>query len=29
MARIALFTMLALLVVSVLAACGGHGGGGY
>jgi hypothetical protein len=29
MARIALILSLALLLVSVLAACGGHGGGGY
>jgi hypothetical protein len=29
MTRIALILALGLLVVSVLAACGGHGGGGY
>jgi len=29
MVRIALMLSLALLAVSVLAACGGHGGGGY
>jgi hypothetical protein len=29
MARIALILGLAVLIVSVLAACGGHGGGGY